>query len=239
MKKLWNLSWSKYSWAEIRKILIALPRLLFLNGNANILDISIETSDIELIKKILETEKISNINEPNNDGLTALHIASLQGKLEIVKFLVEEKNADIHIKTPEKEFYYQTPELISRLIKGNSSIIDFSVEDLDSNMTKYFLELGLEMPQVITIFIGVKTGEEFCKQLCDYFEEKVEQNPTDINFDSILKQVKNAQKNFHENILNPFRENLAKHHSNEKIEVVVKKEKVDDDATDLIGEENV
>jgi len=239
MKTLWNISWSQYSWGEIRKILIASPPLL-LNFNTNILDISINSGDIKLVKKILETEEIFNINELNIDGMTALHIASLQGNLELVKFLVDKKKADIHIRTPEHEIFYP----FGQAIKGNSSAIDFSVERLDLDMTIYFLELGLKMPKVLTIFSGatdsknLKTGSEFCKQLCDYFQKKMEQNPEDLKFDSILTQVENAQEDFHKNTLDPLCGNSTKQYFNEEIELVNEVKK-DNDITGLIGEENV
>jgi|GEM_PF-4415966 len=232
MKTLWNISWSQYSWAEIRKILIASPPLL-LNFNTNILDISINSGDVKFVKKVLETEENIDINELNIDDMTALHIASSQGNFEIVKFLVKEKNADIHIRTPNHEIYYP----IGQSIKGDSSAIDFSVNNLDRDMTIYFLELGLKMPKVLTILSGAtdsknfKTGDEFCKQLCDYFQKKTEQHPEDVKFDSILKQVKNIQEDFHKNTLGPLAGNSTKQCFNEETK--------DDDMTDLIGEENV
>ncbi|HJD55535.1 MAG TPA: ankyrin repeat domain-containing protein [Rickettsia endosymbiont of Pyrocoelia pectoralis] len=196
MKIFLDLSWSKYSRTEIGKISIVSLQLL-LNGNVNILDIIANIRDINLVKKILETEEILNANEPNIDGMTALHIASLQGNLELVKLLIGEKNADIHIRTPEHEIFYP----FGRSIKGNSSIIDFSVDNLDLDMTIYFLELGLKMPKVLTIFSGATSGKKFCEQLCDYFQTKLEQDPS---FDNILKQVEDAQKDFYENTLAPL-----------------------------------
>ncbi|MEY4464283.1 MAG: ankyrin repeat protein with 8 ankyrin repeat [Pseudomonadota bacterium] len=225
MKSLWYISWSQYSWTETRKILIASPPLL-LNFNTNILDISINSGDVKFVKKVLETEENIDINELNIDGMTPLHIASLQGNLELVKFLVQEKNADIQIRTPKHEFYYP----IGRLIKENSSVIDFSVDDLDLDMTIYFLELGLTMPKVLTIFGATTTGKEFCEQLYSYFQEKVEQHPEDSKFSSILKQVQDIKEDFYENTLGPLIGNST------KLEIVIEKE---NDTTNLIGEEDV
>ena len=55
-----------------------------------------EYNDIEKVKFLFE-QKGANINEKNEYGMTALHLASRYGNLEIVKYLVE-KGANINEK---------------------------------------------------------------------------------------------------------------------------------------------
>ena len=104
MKSLWNISWSKYSWAEIWQLLLQYPGLAddytSPNGwfDSNLLLLAVKSDDTKLLKKVLEIEKI-NVNEPcAAEGWTALHIASSRGNLEMVKFLVREKKLILKLK---------------------------------------------------------------------------------------------------------------------------------------------
>jgi len=64
---------------------------------------AIKTGDLSLVKKFFPKFKnvINQIRTPS--GLYPLHIASIKGHYEIVKYLVEEQNALVDIIDNEKE----------------------------------------------------------------------------------------------------------------------------------------
>jgi Ankyrin repeats (3 copies) len=138
-----DLSWSKYSWTEIYKIWGSWATL-FPGASRptpwylNILHIATKSNDLELMKKILQTEEGIDINEQDWDGWTALHIATMVGNLDMVRFLCEERLANPKIKTRYQE-----------------TSIDFAVGFRDIDITKYFLEIGEKMPpNALTILLG-------------------------------------------------------------------------------------
>ena len=55
-----------------------------------------QTSDYEETDRILSLGDKKIINYANSDGLTALHQASIDGNLQMIKYLVE-KSADINV----------------------------------------------------------------------------------------------------------------------------------------------
>ena len=55
-----------------------------------------QTSDYEETDRILSQSDKKIINYANSDGLTALHQASIDGNLQMIKYLVE-KGADINV----------------------------------------------------------------------------------------------------------------------------------------------
>jgi ankyrin repeat protein len=178
-KTVKDTSWSKYSWSEIAKISLYSAKAL-LSENLNLLYIGLLSGDLKLIKKILEVENIE-INAAIDQGKTALHIASLDGNLELVKFLVSQ-GADINVATPKTEHdsivYNEDNNTLSTgtVISGGGPIIELSVSKLDLEMTKYFLKLGMKLPQVNTVILkdsaNPKTGKEFLEELIEYYQNK-------------------------------------------------------------------
>ncbi|MEY4463847.1 MAG: hypothetical protein RLZZ81_818 [Pseudomonadota bacterium] len=164
MKSLWNISWSKYSWAEIWQLLLQYPSLAddytSPNGwfDSNLLLLAVKSDDTKLFKKVLEIEKINVDELCIEEGWTALHIASARGNLEMVKFLAEEGKANIKARTHH-----------------NQTAIDLSSGNLEFKVTVYLRELGEEIPRRPSggSSIGRKTSENFEKKLKDYdkFEE--------------------------------------------------------------------
>ena len=55
-----------------------------------------QTSDYDEIERILSTDNKKIINYANSDGLTALHQASIDGNIKMIKYLLE-KGADINV----------------------------------------------------------------------------------------------------------------------------------------------
>ena len=56
-----------------------------------------QTSDYEEIEKILNSAEGIDINYANSDGLTALHQASIDGNVKMVKYLLDH-GADINVQ---------------------------------------------------------------------------------------------------------------------------------------------
>lgn len=59
-----------------------------------------QTSDYDEIERILSTDNKKIINYANSDGLTALHQASIDGNIKMIKYLLE-KGADINVTDNE------------------------------------------------------------------------------------------------------------------------------------------
>jgi len=81
---------------------------------------AIKTGDLSLVKKFFPKFKnvINQIRTPS--GLYPLHIASIKGHYEIVKYLVEEQNALVDIIDNEKE----TP-LLKAAYNGHKNIVQY------------------------------------------------------------------------------------------------------------------
>ncbi len=78
-------------------------------------------NDLEGFKKIIDT--MSNANEQNKHGESALHLAIRRNRTDMIKYLVEDKNADINIKdaagwTPLMEAVVDNfPEVVKYLME--------------------------------------------------------------------------------------------------------------------------
>jgi len=59
-----------------------------------------QTSDYAEIEKILNSAEGIDINYANSDGLTALHQASIDGNVKMVKYLIDH-GADINVQGPD------------------------------------------------------------------------------------------------------------------------------------------
>ncbi|WP_341791365.1 hypothetical protein [Rickettsia endosymbiont of Gonocerus acuteangulatus] len=59
---------------------------------------------------------------------------------------------------------------------GIKTIIELSVSKLDLDMTKYFLELSMKLPQVNTVILKdsetTQTGKDFFEKLIEYYQNK-------------------------------------------------------------------
>ncbi|MGX6959821.1 MAG: ankyrin repeat domain-containing protein [Rickettsia endosymbiont of Pentastiridius leporinus] len=174
MKILWNISWSKYSWEEIRLIYRAYKLMTsdyiipppLIN---NILYIAVESHDVYLLKKVVATEKDIDVNEQDANGWTVLHLASYFFLLNMVRFLVEDQGADYKITTN----------------KGESPIY-LAANNRDVCMTEYYLELGEEMPKIQPESRDNADIAKFFKLLCREFRGEAAQ----------LAKLHNEQKKY-------------------------------------------
>ena len=64
-----------------------------------------QTSDYEEIERILALRDKNIINYANSDGLTALHQASIDGNIKMIKYLIEQ-GADINVTGTANHQYY-------------------------------------------------------------------------------------------------------------------------------------
>jgi len=184
MKSLWNISWSQYSWEEIRQIYRAYKRMtsdyiIPPPFNNNILYIAVESHDVYLLKKVVATEKDIDINEQDANGWTVLHLASYFFLLNMVWFLIEDKKADYKITTNKGE-----------------SLIYLSANNRDVCMTKYYLELDAEMPKILPELRGNNDIATFFKRLCAEFRGEIAQHPDNIKYPNILAKLYNEQKKY-------------------------------------------
>ena len=85
-----------------------------------------QTSDYEETDRILSLGDKKIINYANSDGLTALHQASIDGNLQMIKYLVE-KGADINVTGTFIFNRFQDNISQSLLCKSQSKNYSFAV----------------------------------------------------------------------------------------------------------------
>ncbi|GAB5564949.1 MAG: hypothetical protein Wins2KO_20120 [Winogradskyella sp.] len=84
--------------------------------------LAVEKNDLELIKRLKDFE--IEINAKNSDGLTALHIASMKAKNEIILNYLLSIGADKSIKTDFEETVFDLASE-NELLKINAIDITF------------------------------------------------------------------------------------------------------------------
>ncbi|QQV74547.1 hypothetical protein H6P87_00081 [Rickettsia tillamookensis] len=127
----------------------------------------------------------------------------------MIKFLIDQKGADFRITTNNKE-----------------SSLYFCVRNLNFETTKYYLELGEEIPLTACSAVGARTNN-FLQKLGEYFQTKLNQESDNIKYQDILVQIQERQK---ENII------YISNNSDELTNITVNEQ--NKDTTNLIGEEN-
>lgn len=116
----------------------------------------VKDGNLKKIKDFTENKNI-NVNTPSftffeYNGLTALHIASIFGHIDTVKYLIEEKNADdteiyIYMQTNDESIiensniYFKFDTGIWRKMMMYSRAIHFAIKNNHYNIVKYFGEL--------------------------------------------------------------------------------------------------
>ncbi|QQV74549.1 hypothetical protein H6P87_00083 [Rickettsia tillamookensis] len=224
MKSLWDISWSKYSWEEIRQIIRAYKRTTYdyiipKPFNNNILYIAVESHDIYLLRKILETEKDIDINEQDANGWTVLHLASYFFLLNMVRFLIEDQGADYKITTNNGE-----------------SPIYLSANNRDVCMTQYYLELGEEMPKILPKLRDNTDIAIFFKLLCRELRGTVAQHPDNITYQNLSAKLSKEQKKYlvYTSNTNDLKGAIIETYSNDE-EIIVEYTNI----MNLIGEDNI
>jgi len=92
----------------------------------NIFD-AVENGDLESLKKLVSGG--ANVEAKSNFGNTPLICASINGHLEIVKYLIEEHNANVEAK----DNYGYTP-LIWASVYGSLEIMKYLIEECNANV---------------------------------------------------------------------------------------------------------
>jgi len=86
----------------------------------------IYNDDLEGFKTFIDT--LENVNIQEKYGWTPLHLAIRRGKMEMVKFLIEEKNADINIQDKS----------------GWTPLMEAIMDDF-TDIVKYLVEQGADL----------------------------------------------------------------------------------------------
>ena len=161
----------------------------------NILINAIENNDIKKVKELLNKE-VSNINLLNKNGITPLHIAVINGNLEIINFMLE-KGANPNIKSFNKK---QTPlhyAYIFKNIKANkikNLLIKYkadpNIEDINNKKPK---EYSLKYKESSDVDNYTSSNENDNDNFDNKIKEKNYKISENIDLDSDLE--KNNNKN--------------------------------------------
>jgi ankyrin repeat protein len=148
----------------------------------SLLHAAAKTGDITLFRKILNLENDIDINKQDENGWTALHIATYCNKVELVKILIEEYHATIDLTT----FDGFTP-------------MNLAADRFCLEVTKYLLEAGYKFPEYIMLGGCYYNGkiidtEKFLKALLVHYKELYEVNGDDFHYKQIFQELEPIAK---------------------------------------------
>lgn len=132
----------EYASTKIQKLLLAHPSFNIATSGKPYLHLAITTSDMEVVRKLVEVHG-ANINEQDNeDGMSPLCIAISVGNFKAAKYLI---NLGVELKTRDN---FEHDALYYAILAGSASLITLLIDKLTEALSlqdkKSFIEKSLE-----------------------------------------------------------------------------------------------
>ncbi|KAG0036227.1 hypothetical protein BGZ82_004524 [Podila clonocystis] len=157
-------------------------------------------NNIELVKKYLSEGQ--NVNQKDSFGYTALHQAASYDCIELAKYLIQEKSANVNIEDEEGDtplFACETTEMIDLLLENGANLhhknqegrnaADTAIEEEWAECVAHYKKLGLEPTD--EPFSG-EDEEEFDNEDMSHLDEEAEHALGDTEFQDKVNAIMEA-----------------------------------------------
>ena len=91
--------------------------------------VATELGNIDIVKWIADEVKLDVNEQTKGNGLTALHVACYRNRLDIVKYLVEDKKVNLNLREVVKPRTFVMPPLYRACVNGSIECVQILLQN--------------------------------------------------------------------------------------------------------------